>query len=166
MATETCASCDAGLSARDPFCPRCGRPTPVATEEQILDWDLRLWQSHVDRAVASGAWNGGHAGEPSIGPLRSYRPAAATATAEAPPPPDPPRAVAPARPVRTPAAPPVPRPPIQVLPARFLSDDEEAVRHGVSRRRRKHLRLGNGVLALIGAAVALGALAAAAMLAR
>src|SRR5437867_2558408 len=78
MAKETCTSCEWRLSGAPHFCGRCGSPTSRATQEEILDWDLKKWRAHVDRSVSADASNGGHAKGAAEGPIRLYSPALAT----------------------------------------------------------------------------------------
>jgi hypothetical protein len=47
-----CNRCDARLS-EGPFCPKCGYPTPSATHEDRVDWELRQWASPNPAAAAS-----------------------------------------------------------------------------------------------------------------
>ncbi len=53
MAKELCQSCSARLPKKVSFCPACSRPTPRATEAELLEWDLGQWRQHLDRSAAS-----------------------------------------------------------------------------------------------------------------
>jgi len=54
MAKNLCTSCERKLPGPVAFCPACDQPTVHATDAERLEWDLRRWRAHVDRAVASG----------------------------------------------------------------------------------------------------------------
>ena len=51
MAKDLCTSCERKLPGPVAFCPSCDQPTRHANDAQRLEWDLRRWRSHVDRAV-------------------------------------------------------------------------------------------------------------------
>ena len=55
-----CNRCEARLGD-GPYCPSCGYPTPWATHDERVEWELRQWSSHQEPVgVASGA-NATHA---------------------------------------------------------------------------------------------------------
>lgn len=79
MGKEICSNCNAKLSQSVSFCPVCSRPTPHASESELIEWDLRQWRTHVDRSVASGS------SMPATVPLGSAAGALAVAAPQATP---------------------------------------------------------------------------------
>src|SRR5436189_5801829 len=49
----TCNSCDVPLRSDGPFCEHCGRPTPWATHEERVDWEVRQWRASRTREAGS-----------------------------------------------------------------------------------------------------------------
>ena len=72
MAKHLCTSCGRKLPGPVAFCPACEQPTVHASDAERLEWDLRRWRAHVDRAAA-----------PSSNPSSSVNPTS-VALAEAP----------------------------------------------------------------------------------
>lgn len=52
MGAFVCSNCDTKIRNRISFCPECGRPTPFASEEETMRWDLDQWRSYRDRRAA------------------------------------------------------------------------------------------------------------------
>lgn len=59
---ELCHSCSAKLSGRVSFCPKCGRPTPHASHQEVLDFEKSQWRSHLERTQAVRGAGGSAAG--------------------------------------------------------------------------------------------------------
>jgi hypothetical protein len=53
MAKEICSNCATKMSEPVSFCPTCDRPTRHAGKAELLEWDLKQWRDHVDRAAAT-----------------------------------------------------------------------------------------------------------------
>ena len=51
----TCISCDVPLRSDGPFCEHCGRPTPWATHEERVAWEVRQWRASRAREGGSGS---------------------------------------------------------------------------------------------------------------
>ena len=67
MKPSRCKSCDARIAPDARICERCGRPTALATSDDLIAWDLRQWREH----------RGAGAGESALRPSAA-RPAATT----------------------------------------------------------------------------------------
>lgn len=88
QAKLTCARCEARLDDGS-FCPSCGYPTPWATHDERVEYELRQWSSHQDTRVAPGRQVAHAAKGRDRRWFRSRRPAEASATPPAPPAPAP-----------------------------------------------------------------------------
>jgi hypothetical protein len=73
MAKETCSSCNVRLLTPASFCPACNRPTRHATDQELLEYDLKSWRAHVERSVA----NGGTRTAAALAEAREYVPVSA-----------------------------------------------------------------------------------------
>jgi hypothetical protein len=54
MRKETCWNCSTRMTEPVAFCPTCGQPTRHATDADRMEYDLKQWRSHVDRAANGG----------------------------------------------------------------------------------------------------------------
>lgn len=74
MGGLVCSNCDTKIRAGLTFCSECGRPTPFASSEEFLQWDLRQWRAHKDDAVVqTGSAAPAHASGPVVLDWRRLR---------------------------------------------------------------------------------------------
>lgn len=46
MKSSRCTGCNSKLGPETRICERCGRPTPLATSEDLIAWEVRQWREH------------------------------------------------------------------------------------------------------------------------
>lgn len=122
MAKELCSNCNATIADRISFCPVCSRPTPHASQAELLEWDLGQWRQHVENSVASGGRPAARVAPRSVAVAD---PAAAPAVFRSPSPHSPAPAVAANQPVRR-ARRSIPKPRLR-LPAIRRQEEEDRV---------------------------------------